>query len=142
MPAPPTPVIARPTIRVMLFWATPETSVSDGSQNQARESVCYSPLVKLPISKRKTEVKNDGFREKYLYTFPHDVWKAATVKKKADPYHPTWSRLLNSSVIRGMAVATIVCCSLDIFLCSKRGFQRLDHQIKSNLKNVLSVDAC
>lgn len=35
-------------------------------------------------------------------------WKAPTVMKKAAPYHPTLSRPLNSSVILGIAVATMV----------------------------------
>ena len=38
----------------------------------------------------------------------HVDWNAAMVMKKAEPYHETSSRLLNSVVILGMAVATIV----------------------------------
>ena len=35
-------------------------------------------------------------------------WKAPTVRKKAAPYQPTFSRPWNSSVILGIAVATMV----------------------------------
>jgi hypothetical protein len=45
-------------------------------------------------------------------------WKAPTVMKKAAPYHPTLSRPLNSSVILGIAVATIVCCTVHISFLS------------------------
>jgi hypothetical protein len=38
----------------------------------------------------------------------HVDWKAPTVMKKAAPYQPALSRPLNSSVILGMAVATMV----------------------------------
>ena len=46
---------------------------------------------------------------KYLKSLPQDDVNEATVRKKADPYHPIWETLLNSSVIFGMAVATMVC---------------------------------
>ena len=51
------------------------------------------------------------FRGKYLYPLPQVDWKAPTVKKNADPYQPTRSKPLNSSVIFGIAVATIVMSS-------------------------------
>ncbi len=59
----------------------------------------------------KIEIKNVILREKYLYAFPQVDWKAPTVKKNADPYQPTRSRPWNSSVILGMAVATMVISS-------------------------------
>jgi hypothetical protein len=59
------------------------------SSGDSRSAHGYSPLAILPISKRKIEVKNVVFNAKYLYAFPHEDWKAAMVKKKADPYHPT-----------------------------------------------------
>lgn len=40
---------------------------------------------------------------------PHELWKAPLVMKKAEPYQETSSRPPNSSVIFGMAVATMVC---------------------------------
>jgi len=54
------------------------------------------------------EIRNVIFKGKYLYALPHVDWKDAIVRKKADPYHPTRSKPSNSSVILGMAVATIV----------------------------------
>jgi hypothetical protein len=89
IPAPPAPAMARPTIKVVLDLATAH--------------------IKLPISKIPTETRKAVFNGKYRYAFPHVDWNEATVRKKADPYHPTLSIDLNSSVIRGMAVATIVC---------------------------------
>ena len=88
IPAAPAPEIARPTIRVVLFFAT--AHIND------------------PTSKTKIDSRNVPFNGKYLYPFPQVDWKEATVKKNAEPYHPTWSRELNSSVIRGIAVATMV----------------------------------
>ncbi len=69
MPAPPAPAIARPTIRAVLFGATPQ--------------------MRLPSSKMKTANRKDHLRLKYLYALPHVDWNAAMVKKKAEPYHPT-----------------------------------------------------
>jgi hypothetical protein len=40
---------------------------------------------------------------------PQGEVKDATVRKKAEPYHPIWETLWKSSVIFGIAVATIVC---------------------------------
>jgi hypothetical protein len=57
------------------------------------------------------------FSGKYLYALPHVDWNEATVRKKAEPYHPTLSRDLNSSVIRGIAVATMVCHELLVLIC-------------------------
>ena len=60
----------------------------------------------MNIDSRKTH-----FRLQYLYALPQVDWNAATVRKKADPYQPTSERELNSSVILGMAVATMVMSS-------------------------------
>jgi hypothetical protein len=57
----------------------------------------------------KTAVRYVHFRVKYLKSLPQGDVNEATVRKKADPYHPIWETLWNSSVIFGMAVATIVC---------------------------------
>lgn len=54
------------------------------------------------------DIRNEIFKGKYLYTFPHVAWKLPSVMKNADPYHPSTSIPPNSSVIFGMAVATIV----------------------------------
>jgi hypothetical protein len=43
-----------------------------------------------------------------LKALPQGEVKDATVRKKAEPYHPIWETLWKSSVIFGIAVATIV----------------------------------
>lgn len=80
--------MARPTMSVVEFLATAQ--------------------IREPSSKMRIVTRKVVFRGKYLYAFPQVAWKAATVKKNAEPYQPTWSREWNSSVMRGMAVATIV----------------------------------
>jgi hypothetical protein len=65
-PAPPDPATARPTIRVVEFFDTPQ--------------------IKLPTSNTNTLTRNPVFRGKYLYTLPQVDWKDATVRKKALPY--------------------------------------------------------
>jgi hypothetical protein len=87
-PAAPSPAMARPKIRVVEFGATPQ--------------------IRLPSSKTRTASKNVNFRGKYLYAFPQEDWKPPLTMKKAEPYHDTLSRPLNSSVIFGIAVATMV----------------------------------
>lgn len=87
-PAAPTPAMARPTIRTGEFGATPQ--------------------IKLPSSKMKMAIRKLIFSGKYLYTFPHIDWNPPSVMKKDEPYHEMSSMLLNSSVILGMAVATMV----------------------------------
>lgn len=88
MPAAPAPAIARPTINVVLSFATAQ--------------------IKDPISKMKIDSRYVYFSEKNLYPLPHVDWNEANVRKNADPYQPTWSSEWNSSVISGMAVATMV----------------------------------
>jgi hypothetical protein len=88
IPAPPAPAMARPTIKVVEFLATAHT--------------------RLPISKIIMLIKNELLSGKYLYALPQVDWNEAIVRKKAEPYQPTWSREWNWSVIRGIAVATIV----------------------------------
>jgi hypothetical protein len=56
----------------------------------------------------KIDTMNDIFNGKYLYAFPHAAWKLPNVIKKADPYQPSSSIPPKSSVIFGIAVATIV----------------------------------
>lgn len=58
----------------------------------------------LPISNTTIEVMKTPRSEKYLYKLPHMDWVAARVRKKAEPYHPTSARELNSVVILGIAV--------------------------------------
>ena len=48
------------------------------------------------------------FKGKNLNALPQVDWKAAPVRRKADPYQPIELRLWNSSVILGMAVAIMV----------------------------------
>jgi hypothetical protein len=67
------------------------------------------PQIRLPTSKMKMETKNDIFSGKYLYAFPHAAWKLPRVIKNPEPYHPSSLIPPNSSVIFGIAVATIVC---------------------------------
>lgn len=88
IPAPPAPAIARPTMRVVLLLATAQ--------------------MRDPTSKMKMLIRKLNLRGKYLYALPHVDWKAPSVKKKAEPYQPTWSTDLNWSVILGIAVATMV----------------------------------
>ena len=59
----------------------------------------------------KIAVRKTVFMGKYLYPLPHVDWKAAFVRKYAEPYQPIWSGLLKSSVIWGIAVPMIVCDS-------------------------------
>jgi hypothetical protein len=87
-PAAPKPAMARPTIRAVLLGATAH--------------------MRLPSSKMKTASRYVHFRGKYLKALPQGEVKDATVRKKAEPYHPIWETLWNSSVIFGIAVATIV----------------------------------
>jgi hypothetical protein len=75
IPAPPAPAIARPTIRVVELLATAQ--------------------IRLPTSKIKMLMRKDILSGKYLYALPQVDWKDARVKKKAEPYHPTWSREWN-----------------------------------------------
>jgi hypothetical protein len=56
----------------------------------------------------KTDMRKLILSGKYLYTLPHMDLKPARVMKNAEPYHEMSSRLWNSSVIFGMAVATMV----------------------------------
>lgn len=65
--------------------------------------------IRLPISKMMIEAKKTARREKYLYALPQTDWKAARARKKAEPYHPTSARELNSDVILGIAVAMMLC---------------------------------
>lgn len=87
-PAAPNPAIARPTIRAVLFGATAQ--------------------IRLPSSKMNTESRYVHLRGKYLKALPQGEVKAATVRKKAEPYQPISETLPKSSVILGIAVATIV----------------------------------
>lgn len=88
IPAPPTPEMARPTIRAMGFGATPQ--------------------IRLPSSNRKSVTRKVNFKGKYLYALPQDDWKPPRHIKYADPYHETSESPWNSSVIFGMAVPTMV----------------------------------
>jgi len=131
-PEPPTPAIARPTIRVVGFLATPQT--------------------RLPTSKTTSATKYQSFKGKYRYSFPQVDWNPVTVShylwswclepglsdkevdyslrevssclqqvshytadspppnvmKYAAPYQDTLFKSWNSSVIFGMAVPRIV----------------------------------
>ena len=81
-------LLTRPTISAVLLGATPQ--------------------IKLPSSKTKIANRNVHLIGKYFKALPQVLWKAAVVRKKAEPYQPTSFSEWNSSVIRGMAVATIV----------------------------------
>ena len=74
---------------VMLFWAT--------------------AMTRLPTSNQNMLARKTTFKLNNLYALPQNAWKAASVMKNADPYQPTWSTLLNFTVIVGMAVAIILC---------------------------------
>jgi hypothetical protein len=87
-PAHPMPAIARPTINVTELGATAH--------------------IRLPNSKMKSDRRKVHFKSKNLYAFPHADWKLPLVMKNADPYQLTWLMDPNSSVIFGIAVATIV----------------------------------
>jgi hypothetical protein len=58
-PEPPTPAIARPTIRVVGFLATPQT--------------------RLPISKMSKASRYQSFKGKYLYNLPQVDWNPVVV---------------------------------------------------------------
>jgi hypothetical protein len=49
------------------------------------------------------------FSGKNLKALSRVDWKAAPVRRRAEPYQPIELRLWNSSVILGMAVAIMVC---------------------------------
>jgi len=49
------------------------------------------------------------FNGKKVYSRPQNAVVAAVVMKKAEPYQPISCKLLNSSVILGMAVEMMVC---------------------------------
>jgi hypothetical protein len=66
--------------------------------------------------------KNVTLRGKCLYAFPHVDWKLPMVMKKADPYHATLRSDLNSSVILGIAVETIVFFPVSIFPSTRKGY--------------------
>lgn len=88
MPAPPIPAMARPIMSTDDAGAAPQS--------------------RLPNSNIKMEHRNVSLRAKYLYALPHVDWKPAVVMKNAELYQDTSSRPWNSSVILGIAVATIV----------------------------------
>lgn len=64
--------------------------------------------MRLPNSKMKTARRYAHLRVKYLKTLPQGEVNDATVKKKAEPYQPIWLTEWKSSVILGIAVATMV----------------------------------
>lgn len=66
------------------------------------------PQMRLPNSKMAMLVRYTAFTGKYLKAFPQTPWPAATVRKRAEAYHPTSFRLWNSSVIIGIAVEMMV----------------------------------
>ena len=70
---------------------------------------CETAQMREPISNQNIATRKVVLRGKYLYAFPHVAWKEARVRKNAEPYQPTWSKLWKSSVILGIAVATMVC---------------------------------
>jgi len=43
-----------------------------------------------------------------LYALPKEDWKPPLTMRNAEPYHETLSRPMNSSVILGIAIATMV----------------------------------
>jgi hypothetical protein len=67
MPAPPTPASARPKINAVELGATPQ--------------------MRLPTSKINTDSKKVYFRSQNLNALPQVDWKAARVRKKAEPIH-------------------------------------------------------
>lgn len=67
-PALPNPAMARPTIRVMEFGATPHNSD--------------------PNSKKNIANRYDFLTEKSINTRPKTGWNAQAVSKYADPYQP------------------------------------------------------
>ena len=99
-PEAPDPAMARPTISAVLLGA--------------------SAMIKLPSSKMKSERRKVALSGKYLNALPHVDWKEAKVRKKAEPYQPTWSTLLKSSVMRGMAVAMMVASRFWMNMASSR----------------------
>lgn len=88
MPAPPMPAMARPMMRM--------------------KDVGAAPHRRLPTSNTMMEDKKVVLRGKYLYALPQVDWKPAVVMKNAELYQETSAMPWNSSVIFGIAVATIV----------------------------------
>jgi hypothetical protein len=109
-PAAPHPWTALPTMSAGLFGdAASRRSVRCRYGNAFQLLDRDIPQIKLPISKRDEEAMKIGFSGKYLYSLPQVAWNAESATKKADPYQPNWSRDRNSSVILGIAVATMLC---------------------------------
>lgn len=87
IPALPRPAMARPTIKVIEFGATPQSSE--------------------PISNRNRAVRYAFLTEKSMKTRPNSGWKAHAVSRYADPYHPMSGVEWNSWVMYGIAWAVI-----------------------------------
>lgn len=68
--------MARPTMRAVELGATPQ--------------------MRLPSSKMKTERRKVYFKSQNLKALPQVDWKAAMVRKKAEPIHETKSCDLNA----------------------------------------------
>ena len=88
IPAPPIPAIARPIIRAT--------------------ELGLAPQIAEPISKINTAPTKVHFTGSKVYNLPKKSWKLQVVRRKALPYHPMSSTLLNSEVMVGIAVAMIV----------------------------------
>ena len=71
IPAPPTPASARPNISAVGLGETPQ--------------------IRLPSSKMKTDRRKVYLRSQNLKALPQVDWKAAMVRKKADPIQDTKS---------------------------------------------------
>jgi hypothetical protein len=114
-PAAPIPHIARPMIKATELGAAPDC-VYHQYTYQALLKYVNLPQITLPNSKRKMETRYVHLRGKIVYDRPQSAVVAAVVMKKAEPYHPISWRLLNLSVILGMAAEMIVCASSQALL--------------------------
>lgn len=90
-PAAPTPAMARPMIKAVLVGATPVLGIQYSIGVMKFET--HVPHIRLPNSKIKIAARYVHFKVKYLNSLPQGAVNEATVKKKADPYHPIWETL-------------------------------------------------
>jgi hypothetical protein len=82
----------------------------------------------MMMTARKTSLMG-----KKVYSFPNKSPNMQVVTRYAEPYQPTESRVWNSSVMRGIAVAMMVlsCLKVQLVVGRKQGFLDGDEDMKS-----------
>lgn len=95
IPAPPAPATARPTIKVVEFCDTAQMRLPTSKTNMLAKKVILRS--KYLYASRTNQCHRDTCEGRYgkSLPLPQVDWKAARVRKKADPYQPTSSREWN-----------------------------------------------